>query len=137
MSTQQDRVGSAAPPSSIGGLLSEITRDMSTLVRQEVQLAKAELRQDAKRTGQSAGMFAGAGLAAYMVLLFASFALWWGLSNVMDQGWAALIVAAIWAVIGAVLFVVGRRSMRQVRGLPQTSETAREFPSTFKGRQHG
>jgi hypothetical protein len=132
-STRQGQVDADSSRESIGGLLGEITRDMSTLVRQEVQLAKAELRQDAKQAGQSAGMFGGAGLSGYMVVLFLSFALWWGLSNVMDQGWAALIVAAIWAVIGAALFVVGRTKMRQVRGLPRTAETAREIPNAFKG----
>ena len=121
---------------SVGDLFGEITRDMSTLVRQEVQLAKAELRQETTKAGKAAGMFGGAGLAGYMVALFVSFALWWGLANVMDQGWAALIVAAIWAVIGAVLFSVGRKRMRQVRGLPQTAETAREAPTVLKGHRH-
>jgi Putative Actinobacterial Holin-X, holin superfamily III len=63
----------------------------------------------------------------YMVLLFASIAAWWGLATVIPIGWAALIVTAIWAVIGAVLYQAGRRRMRQDhapadRGNPQ--ETA-------------
>ena len=79
---------------SVGDLVGEVGRDMSQLVRQEMHLAKAELRQDAKRTGQAAGAFGGAGMAGYMVLLFASIALWWGLANVMNPGWAALVVAS-------------------------------------------
>lgn len=118
---------------SVGDLFGEITRDMSTLVRQEVQLAKAELRQEATKAGKAAGALGGAGLAGFMVSLFVSFALWWGLGNVMDHGWAALIVAAIWAVIGTVLFSVGRTRMRQIRGLPQTAETVREVPPAVKG----
>jgi hypothetical protein len=118
---------------SVGDLFGEISRDMSTLVRQEVQLAKAELQQETKKAGKAAGMFGGAGLAGFLVLLFVSFAAWWGLANVMDQGWAALIVAAIWAVIGAVLFTVGRNRMRQVRGLPQTAETVRAAPTALTG----
>jgi hypothetical protein len=123
-----------ASQSSVGELLGEITRDMSQLVRQEVELAKAELRQEATKAGKAGGMFGGAGVAGYMVVLFLSFALWWGLSNVMDQGWAALIVAMIWAVIAAVLFAVARGRMREIRGLPQTSETARGIPAALKGR---
>ena len=82
----------------------------------------------------SAGMIAGSGVAAHMVLLFLSFALWWGLANVMDHGWAALIVAVIWGVIAAVLFFVGRSRMRQVHGLHQTVETVREMPDALRGR---
>lgn len=117
---------------SLGELMGEVTRDLSTLVRQEVDLAKAEMRQEASKLGKAGGMFGGAGLAGYMVLLFLSFALWWGLSNVMDQGWAALIVAGIWAVIAAVLLPMARQQMHTVRGLPQTTQTVKEIPDALK-----
>ena len=69
-----------------------------------------------------------------MVLLFGSIAAWWGLANVMDQGWAALIVTAIWAVIGAVLYTAGRERMKQVHPKPErTVETIKELPETLKG----
>lgn len=117
---------------SLGELLGDVTRDVSTLVRQEVQLAKAEARQEVRAAGQAAGMFGGAALAGFMILLFLSFAFWWALANVMDQGWAALIVAGVWAVIGAVLFTVARGRLRRVRaGLPRTSETVRQVPGAF------
>jgi len=118
---------------SIGQLLSEISEDMSTLMRQELDLAKAELRQEASKAGKAAGMLGGAAFAGYMVLLFLSLALWWGLSNSMDQGWAALIVAVIWVIIGAVLYALGRSRMRELRGLPQTAATVKEMPNTLKG----
>jgi hypothetical protein len=118
---------------SIGDLLGDVTRDLSTLMRQEVELAKAELRQEATKAGKAAGAFAGAGFAGYMVLLFLSFALWWGLSNLMDEGWAALIVAVIWAVIGSVMYAMGRSRARQIRGLPQTAQTVRAVPDALKG----
>ncbi|GIF62031.1 hypothetical protein Ais01nite_00660 [Asanoa ishikariensis] len=117
---------------SFGSLMGEVTRDLSTLVRQEVELAKAEIREEGKKAGKAAGMFAGAGIAGHMVLLFLSFALWWGLSNLMDQGWAALIVAVIWAVAAAVLFVVARGQLRAVRGLPQTTQTVKDIPPALK-----
>jgi uncharacterized membrane protein YqjE len=118
---------------SLGAVLGDVTRDMSQLVRQEVELAKVELRQEAKKTGQTAGLFGAAGLAGVMVLLFLSFALWWGLANLMDQGWAALIVAGVWAVLGAILLAVARSRMRQVRGPQQTSQTVRQIPDALKG----
>jgi hypothetical protein len=136
VSDGRPNLGQDVSQASLGELLGEVTRDMSRLVRQEVELAKAELRQEAKITGQAAGMFVGAALAGFMVLLFLSYALWWGLSNVMDQSWAALIVTAIWAVIGAALFAVARTRLRQIRGLRQTTQTVREVPETFNtGRQ--
>jgi len=123
---------------SAGELVSRVTQDLSTLMRQELELAKVELKQEATQAGKAAGMFGGAGFAGYMVLLFASIALWWGLSNVMDQGWAALIVAAVWAVIGAVLFVAGRDRARRVNPKPErTVETVRELPDTLKGARRG
>ena len=57
-----------------------------------------------------------------------------GLANLMDQGWAALIVTGIWAVIGAVLFVVGRRRLKEVNPKPErTIETVKELPDALKG----
>jgi hypothetical protein len=57
---------------SVGELFSEVAEDLSTLLRQEVELAKAEVRQSASRAGKGAGLLAGAGLSGHMVLLFAS-----------------------------------------------------------------
>jgi hypothetical protein len=122
--------------SSVGELLGRVTQDLSALMRQELELAKAEVRQEVIKSGKAAGMYGGAGFAGYMVLLFASIALWWGLSNVMDQGWAALIVTAIWALIGAVLYTAARRQMREVHPKPeQTVETVRELPDVLRPRQ--
>ena len=57
-------------------------------MRQEVELAKAELRESATRAGKGAGMFGGAGLAGYFVLLFLSIAVWWGLGDHLGRGWS-------------------------------------------------
>lgn len=118
---------------SVGDLVGQVTRDMSMLMRQELALAKAEVKQEITKSGKAAGMYGGAGFAGYMVLLFASIAVWWGLANVMDQGWAALIVTAIWAVIGGVLYAMGRRRAREIHPKPeQTVETVKELPDTLK-----
>jgi hypothetical protein len=119
---------------SVGDLVGHVAQDLSTLMRQELDLAKAEVKQEVTKTGKAAGMLGAAGFAGYMVLLFASIAAWWGLGNVMNKGWAALIVAGIWAVAGAVLFVVGRRRLSEVNPRPeQTVETMRELPDALKG----
>ena len=119
---------------SVGDLVGHVAQDLSTLMRQELDLAKAEVKQEVTKTAKGAGMLGGAGFAGYMVVLFASIALWWGLANLMDQGWAALVVTGIWAVIAAVLFVIGRSRLKQVNPKPeQTVATVKELPDTIKG----
>ncbi len=120
---------------SLGDLIGSITQDLSTLVRQEVELAKAELTQSAKRAGTGSGMLAGAGIAGHMVLVFLSVALWWGLGNAIGRGWSALVVALVWAVIAAVLALRGRTELRRVRGIPQTTETVKKIPQALRGEE--
>ncbi|WP_341717206.1 phage holin family protein [Micromonospora sp. FIMYZ51] len=123
--------------SSIGELMRQVTSDLSTLMRQEVELAKAEIRQEGKKAGKAAGLFGGAGFGAYMVALFLSLALWAGLSNVMDAGWAGLIVAILWAAIAAVLYVLGRRNAERIRGLKQTNDSVQRIPDALKPHPEG
>lgn len=118
-----------SPPAepSVGKLVGEIGEDLSKLFRQEIELAKAEIRQEATKAGKAAGMLGGAGFAGYMVALLVTLAVVFGLGNVMDLAWAALIVAVVWAVIGGVLFARGRERMREVNPTPeQTIETLKE-----------
>lgn len=111
----------------MGELLSTVTSDVQHLLHQEVELAKAEIREEATKAGKAAGMFGGAGFAGYMVAVLLTLAAMFGLANVMDLAWAALIVTALWAVIGLVLYRRGRTQMRTVSPKPeQTMETLKE-----------
>jgi uncharacterized membrane protein len=142
----------AVEGTSVGELLGEVSRDLSTLMRQELELAKAEvkaeatkasqeLKAEASKAGKGAGMLGGAGFAGYMVALFLSLAVMWGLANVMDAGWAALIVAVVWGVIGAVLYARGRKELKkvdltklkQLNPKPeQTVDTLQQVPGALK-----
>lgn len=120
-------------PAPAGEVMGEAGAGMSTLMRQEIALAKAEIKAEIKRealkAGRGWGMLGGAGFAGYMALLFASIAAWWGFAEVMVPGWAALIVTAIWTVIGAVLYTQGRRRVREVNLKPErTGETVSHVP---------
>ncbi|WP_456598941.1 phage holin family protein [Blastococcus sp. SYSU DS0616] len=118
---------------SVGALIGEVTKDLSSLMRQELELAKVELKSEAKKAGQGAGMFGAAGFAGYMVLMFLSFALWWALENVMDAGLAALIVAVLWGAVGAVAYVMGRKKFEQVHPKPErTVDTLQQVPGALK-----
>ncbi|WP_353952032.1 phage holin family protein [Knoellia sp. S7-12] len=121
--------------SNVGDLFADITRDLSTLIRQETELAKAEIRQSAMKAGKGAGMLGGAALAGHFMLMFLSISLWWGLGNEIGRGWSALVVAAVWAVIAAVLARIGRSEIKQAKGIPQTTQTAREIPDALKGNE--
>jgi putative superfamily III holin-X len=120
---------------SVGELFSEVAEDLSTLLHQEVELAKAELRQSATRAGKGAGLLAGAGFGGYMVLLFASIAAWWGIGDAIGHGWSALIVAAIWLIVAAVLGLMGRREISAVPGVPRTAQTVKKIPDAVRGNE--
>lgn len=125
-----------AAETSLGDLVGEVSRDLSALMRKELELAKAELSESAKRAGKGAGLMGGAGYAGAMAVLFLSIALWWGLGDLIDSlGWSAVIVAVIWAIVAAILFAVGRSRLKTVQGAPKTVETVKEIPEALKRNQ--
>ena len=119
----------------MGQLLGEISGDLSTLMRQEVELAKSEIRQSAKRAGKGSGMLAGAAVGGHMVLLFLSIALWWGLGNAIGP-W--LVGARRRRHLGDRRRdpgVDGRVQLKSVQGLPKTTDTAKKIPDALKGNE--
>lgn len=121
-----------ADSNSLGDLLGDVTRDLSTLMRQELELAKVEAKQSATKAGKGGGMLAGAGVAGHFVLLFLSIALWYALGELMGLGWSAVVVALLWGIIAAVLASVGKKELKKIKGMPQTAETVQEIPPTLK-----
>lgn len=121
-----------AESQSLAELLSELTSDVSTLMRQEVELAKAELKETATKAGKGAGFLAGAAWAGHLAAVFLSLALCFALAILIGLGWSALIIAIIWGIVAAILAVRGRKEMKTVTGMPRTAETVREIPETFK-----
>jgi hypothetical protein len=125
-----------AEHASIGELVGDISQGLSTLMHQEVELAKAEVRESARRAGKAAGQFGAAAVAGWMTLLFLSIAVWEFLSSALEsRGWAAVIVMAVWGVAAAVLAAAGRRTSNQIQGLPRTAETAKRVPDALKGNE--
>lgn len=116
----------------LGELLSDLTRDVSTLMRQEVELAKVELKESATKAGKGAGMMAGAAWAGHLTVLFLSLALWWALGQLIGLGWSAVVVAVIWGIVAGVLASMGRKELNTIKGMPRTAETVKEIPPTFK-----
>ena len=112
---------------SLGELVAEMTAEVSALMRQEVQLAKVEIKEEVGRAGKAGGMLgAGAG-AGYFALLFASLALAWLLDQAMPTALAFFIVAALYGIAAAVLITRGREQIKHVDPVPrQTVETLKE-----------
>jgi hypothetical protein len=118
---------------SVGELMGEVAKDLSTLMRQELELAKVEVKAEAKKAGKGAGLMGAAGFAGYMVLLFLSIALWWALSHLVGHSWSALIVAVLWAVVGLVAFTMGRKQLKAVNPKPErTVDTLQQVPGALK-----
>ncbi|MBM2621462.1 phage holin family protein [Actinoplanes sp. LDG1-06] len=118
---------------SVGEMIGNISNDLSQLFRQEVELAKAELKQEAAKAGKAGGMLGGAAFAAYLAVVLLSFALVFALDAVMPAGWAALIVAVLWGVIGGVLYVTGKNKLKTVDPMPRrTVDTLKEDAQWLK-----
>lgn len=128
------------PTRSIGDIVGDIAGDLSTLVRQEIDLAKTELTAELKtqgtKAGKGAGFLAGAGVAGWFTLLFLSWVLIFALGNVMDAVWAALIVTILWGIAAAVLASMGRKKLKQVDPpkMEQTAQTLKEDKEWLKTR---
>jgi uncharacterized membrane protein YqjE len=129
-------VETAAPPNGradlrerpAGELVKDLSTQVSTLVRQELELAKVELTEKGKQAGIGAGMFGGAGLfALYGVGALVATAIL-GLATAVDGWLAALIVAAVLFVVAGLLALLGKaRTKRAVPPMPeQTVETLKE-----------
>lgn len=120
---------------SLGEVMGDLTSNVSTLLQQEVALAKAEATQAGKRAGKGIGLFAGAAVAGLLFLVFLSVSAWWGLGQFMGNEWSALVVAAVWVIIAIVLALAGKKELERIRGLPQTADTLGKVPNALKGQE--
>ena len=117
----------AQPEKSLGQLLGELTGELTDLVRKELQLAQVEIKQEVRQAGKGGGLLGGAGVAGFLALILLSFALAWGLAELMPEGFAFLIVGVLWAIVAAVLASRGRKELKEVQPVPrQTMETLKE-----------
>ena len=112
---------------SLGEIVHDIAGDLSTLVHQELDLAKTEIKQEAAQAGRGVGLLGGAGVAGLLTLIFASLALTYLLDNWLPAEAAAVIVAAIWLVVAAVLASSGRKALKETNpALPETQRSLKE-----------
>ncbi|HEX8648650.1 MAG TPA: phage holin family protein [Thermoleophilaceae bacterium] len=112
----------------IGDLLKQLSQETTTLVRKELELAKAEMAEKGKQAGKGAGMFGGAGVVGFLALGALTAALILALDTGMKAWLAALIVGLVYAAIAGVLALSGKKEVQQA-GPPvpeQTVESVKE-----------
>jgi uncharacterized membrane protein YqjE len=124
MSTSSDETSSEP---SLGTLVSAASRDLSTLIRAEIELAKAELRTDMKSAAKAAALLAVAGVFGFFVLIMLLFAFAEGLVALGLFRWAAfLVVAVVLLVLAGILALVARGAIKRVKPPTRTIETTKD-----------
>jgi hypothetical protein len=112
---------------SLGELVSTATRDLSALIRTELQLAKVEIKRDVQAAGKGAGLFGGAGFSGLMALIFLSIAAAYGISWLgIGLGWGFFIVGLLYLIVAAVLALTGKKKISQVGPPEKTIETVKD-----------
>jgi uncharacterized membrane protein YqjE len=112
---------------SLGELLSEMTSELSQLVRTEIELAKTEAKEEAARAARAGAMFGAGGVVALLAAILLSFAAAWGLATAIPDGFAFLIVGTAFGVAALVCFLMGRKRLEEFNPVPQeTVDTLKE-----------
>jgi nitrate/nitrite transporter NarK len=120
----------------VGDLVKQLSEQTSTLVRQEIELAKAEFAVKGKKAGIGAGMFGGAGLFGFFAFALVTTTIVLALATVVEPWIAALIVTVVYAAIAGVLALQGKNKVQEA-GPPvpeQTVETTKEDVAWVKSR---
>ena len=111
----------------VGELVKDLANQTSTLVRQEIRLAQAEVTEKGKVAGRGAGMLGGAAVAALLALGALTALVIVVLDSFMALWLAVLIVTVLWAIVAAVLAQAGRNALQSATPpAPQTVETVKE-----------
>lgn len=111
----------------IGELVKDLSSQTSTLVRKEIELAKAELSQQGKIAGKGVGLLVGGAIFGLLALIALTAMLIAVLDTAMDTWLAALIVTVLWAIVAAVLAKAGQSALKRLTPpAPQTVETVKE-----------
>ena len=125
--TSTDDRSTATADASLGELVATATRDLSSLMRQEVELAKVEIKRDVMAAGKGAGMFGGAGVAAMFGLLFVSIAAAYGIEWLgVPLGCSFFAVGAAYFLAAGVLALTGKKSLAKMGPPEKTIETLKD-----------
>ncbi|MGI9032472.1 MAG: phage holin family protein [Acidimicrobiales bacterium] len=117
----------------LGELLSDLTSQVQALVRKEMELAKAEVKEEVSKAGKGIGAFAAAGVVAFIAAIVLAFAAAWGLAELIATGLAFLVVGVLLLAVAAVAALKGKAKLAEVSPMPeQTVETVKQDVETAK-----
>lgn len=119
-------MGSEQEEQPLGELFSELSGNLQTLMRKEVELAKVEATEQAKRAGKAGAMFGAAAVAGFLGVLLLLFALAWGLAEAIPTGLAFLAVALLVLVVAGLCAVQGKKKASEIRPPQQTVQTLKQ-----------
>lgn len=132
MTATEQRTTSTAD-ASLGELVATATRDLSSLMRQEIELAKVEIKRDVVAAGKGAGMFGGAGFTAVLGLIFVSISAAYGLHWLgVPLGCSFFAVGAVYFILAGLLALTGKRSLSKIGPPEKTLETLKDDASWAK-----
>ena len=122
----------------IGRLVSDASRDLSSLVQKEIQLAKSELKVSVQAGGIGIGLFAGAAFILVLAIIMLSVSIayfinWNG--HGLALHWAFLIVFGFYVLLAALMVYIGIRKVKQVRAPERAIEQGKEIPAALKGKK--
>jgi len=116
----------------LGRLVADASRDVSTLIHSEIALAKSELRVSVRAGGMGAAFLAAAGVLGFLILiLFSLTVVWFLVWAGLDPWWAYLIVTGFYVVVAGILAMLGIRKLKQVRAPEKTISTTKKIPQAF------
>ena len=118
----------------IGQLVADASRDVSSLLRAEVALAKAEIQREVKQAAMGAGLFAGAAVFGLLALVMLLFAAAWGIAEGLPVWLGFLIVGVVLLVVAGLLALVGRSRISKVGTPERTVSTSKQSIEALKGR---
>lgn len=111
----------------LGRLFADASRDISSLVRQEIALAKSELQISVKAGGLGIGLFAGAAFIGVLAVIMLSVAIAYFIHMTgLDLAWCFLIVFVLYVLVAALLAFVGVKKVKQVRAPERAIHQAQE-----------
>jgi len=117
----------AGDDQSLGDLVALAAKDVSQLIRYEIDLAKTELRDDVQRVGLAAALSGVAAFVACLVLVLLSIALAFGLVALGIWAWAAfLIVSGVYVLLAVIALGIAYLRIRRLSGLSKTRKTVTE-----------
>ena len=109
---------------SLSELLSDVTGEIATLFRKEVELARAETSEQVSKAAKAGAMLGAAAVVGFLTLILLAFAAAWGLSEIVPEGVAFLIVGLLFGLVAAVLASAGKKKIGSISPMPdQTVQT--------------